>query len=360
MEIMEQSFLMTTSPNFEGSPIEEYLGVVASNVVTGTGLFSDIAAAFSDFFGGRSTSYKRQLESIRTEAMKEVESKARALGANAVVSLTVDNDQISGKSTQMLMISITATAVKLSELDKVAHSSPETSQSKLLSHSEIEFLFRLNEMKEKSNDMALGQMFDDFKDIFEHRPSKSVAKVLLKRFLSLPNSVSAYDNDLARTLSYLSYFNSEDLEEIIYPEASKLDDSKHSIDLLLTVAKNLSVFSNKEIVRALDSNINSEAVSALALCRSDKAAYRREDIKGFEAIIDKIETRFPIIRQVAEKKKSFGRASRVWECINGHENAEEMNNCPQCDLSRRDLPRNLYENALISLRNKIKKLEVAF
>lgn len=80
---MSRSFLMTTSPTIEGSEIEHYFGIVATNVVTGTGVFSDVAAAFSDFFGGRSNSYKKQLESIREEALKEIESKARSMGANA-------------------------------------------------------------------------------------------------------------------------------------------------------------------------------------------------------------------------------------------------------------------------------------
>jgi len=52
--------------------VKSYLDVVSSHVVAGTNIFSDIAASFSDVFGGRSKSYKRQLESIKEEAVSEL------------------------------------------------------------------------------------------------------------------------------------------------------------------------------------------------------------------------------------------------------------------------------------------------
>lgn len=95
-----------------GAEITAHLGVVTANVVAGTGLGADFAASFSDLFGGRSGSYQRQLEAISAEVMSEVWRKARRLGATAVVGVRLDYDEISGKGKQMLMVSVTGTAVK--------------------------------------------------------------------------------------------------------------------------------------------------------------------------------------------------------------------------------------------------------
>jgi len=79
--------------------------------VAGTGLFSDVAASFSDVFGGRSSSYKRQLEDINDEAVAEIKEQAAQKNADAVVGLKIDHDEISGQQKDMLMV--TATGIDL-------------------------------------------------------------------------------------------------------------------------------------------------------------------------------------------------------------------------------------------------------
>jgi len=92
---------VTTASMLDGWRIDAYLGVVSAHAVAGTGLFSDFLAALSDLFGGRSGTYQRQLAAIYDDAVKQVHERAVALGANWVVGLRVDADQISGKNVQM-------------------------------------------------------------------------------------------------------------------------------------------------------------------------------------------------------------------------------------------------------------------
>ena len=89
---MRDNFIITVTNNIEGCPIEKYLESICANVVIGTNIFSDIAASFSDFFGGHSGSYKSKLELIYNEASKELKKKAIKLGANAIVGFSVDFD----------------------------------------------------------------------------------------------------------------------------------------------------------------------------------------------------------------------------------------------------------------------------
>lgn len=79
------SFLITTTSSIEGYTIEEYLGILTTHFVAGTGLFSDIAASFSDAFGGNSKSYKKQLLNIENQAISNLKDHASRRGANAYI-----------------------------------------------------------------------------------------------------------------------------------------------------------------------------------------------------------------------------------------------------------------------------------
>ena len=56
---MEGKFIVSTTENIENGIIKQYIDVICSNIVVGTNIFSDITASFSDFFGGKSNSYKK-------------------------------------------------------------------------------------------------------------------------------------------------------------------------------------------------------------------------------------------------------------------------------------------------------------
>ena len=105
--------IITTTPTIEGQSIKHYLGVVNANFVIGTNFFSDFAASFTDFLGGFSDSYQNKLAKIYQMVMKEIETRAQALGADAIVGLRIDFDEISGKEKSMFMVSATGTAVSL-------------------------------------------------------------------------------------------------------------------------------------------------------------------------------------------------------------------------------------------------------
>ena len=95
--------LLTTTSTIEGRAIQEYKGIVFGEVVAGVDALKDMAAGFTNFFGGRSGSYEEELIGAREEA-------AAALGANAVVGVDVDYEVL-GSNNGMLMVSASGTAV---------------------------------------------------------------------------------------------------------------------------------------------------------------------------------------------------------------------------------------------------------
>ena len=89
--------IITTTPTLEGMPIKEYRGIINTNIVIGTNLFSDFAASFTDVFGGNSDTYQNKMNSMYSAAKKQMQDKAIRLGANAIVGYRTDFDEISGK-----------------------------------------------------------------------------------------------------------------------------------------------------------------------------------------------------------------------------------------------------------------------
>ena len=104
--------IITTTPTIENRPILEYKGVVFGEVITGVNVFKDIAAGFRNFVGGRSESYEGELMNAREEALQELEERAAALGADAVVGVDVEYETL-GADNGMLMVTASGTAVKL-------------------------------------------------------------------------------------------------------------------------------------------------------------------------------------------------------------------------------------------------------
>ena len=102
--------LMTTTSVVEGKPVSRYLGVVTGEAIIGANVFRDLLAGVRDIVGGRSATYERGLAEARDVAMKEMEAKANALGANGVIGIDLDYEVL-GANNGMLMVSISGTAV---------------------------------------------------------------------------------------------------------------------------------------------------------------------------------------------------------------------------------------------------------
>ena len=75
-------------------------------------MFKDILGGLRDFFGGRSGTYEKVMEEAKVTALRELEDKARAMGADAIVGIDLDFETI-GANGSMLMVSASGTAVKL-------------------------------------------------------------------------------------------------------------------------------------------------------------------------------------------------------------------------------------------------------
>lgn len=104
--------LVTTTPSIDGYAITNYQGIVFGEVVAGVNMFRDIGASLRNVFGGRSQGYEEELTNARNEAIAEMQQRAEAMGAHAVVGVDIDYEVL-GADGSMLMVTASGTAVQI-------------------------------------------------------------------------------------------------------------------------------------------------------------------------------------------------------------------------------------------------------
>ncbi|WP_158846519.1 YbjQ family protein [Saccharothrix deserti] len=106
--------IVTTTHHIDGAQVDSYLGIVTAQTVLGVNAFKDMAAGLRNVFGGRSKSYEGELEGGVTAVLVELEQKAAALQADAVIAVDIDYGTV---GQDMLMVSASGTAVRLATRD---------------------------------------------------------------------------------------------------------------------------------------------------------------------------------------------------------------------------------------------------
>ena len=101
--------IITTTPSIDGRRITAYRGIVTGEAILGANIIRDLFAGITDILGGRSGAYEAELDKARQTALREMEERAAALGADAVVGVDLDYEVINN----MLMVSASGTAVSL-------------------------------------------------------------------------------------------------------------------------------------------------------------------------------------------------------------------------------------------------------
>lgn len=98
LECAEQKIdavLVSTTHNIEGKKVLKYIGVESSEVVIGTGLWSELTTDFQDFFGSRSTEFEKKLANAKMITVKKIKLLAAQKGANAVLAMDLDYTEFS-------------------------------------------------------------------------------------------------------------------------------------------------------------------------------------------------------------------------------------------------------------------------
>lgn len=94
--------LVVTTNDLPGYRIVKQLGVVRGLTVRSRSIVGNIGASIQIFFGGNITLYTKLAEQARQEAFDELIRHAKAMGANAVLAMRYDANEIAAAVTEVL------------------------------------------------------------------------------------------------------------------------------------------------------------------------------------------------------------------------------------------------------------------
>lgn len=94
--------MVVTTNDLPGYRVVKHLGVVRGLTVRSRSVIGNIGAAIQIFFGGNITLYTRLAEDARQEAFDQLVEHAEATGANAVLAMRYDANEIAAAVTEVL------------------------------------------------------------------------------------------------------------------------------------------------------------------------------------------------------------------------------------------------------------------
>ncbi len=93
---------VTTAFGFEGYKTTRHLGVVRGITVRSRSMLGNIAGSIQTIFGGNISIYTELCEHARAEAFELMVQHARAMGANAIIGMRYDANDVMEGVTEVL------------------------------------------------------------------------------------------------------------------------------------------------------------------------------------------------------------------------------------------------------------------
>ncbi len=94
--------LITTSNELDGYKIVKHLGLVRGVTVRSRSVLGNIAGGFQSLFGGQLSIYVELCENAREEAYQLLIQHAQVMGANAIIAMRYDANEIMQGVTEVL------------------------------------------------------------------------------------------------------------------------------------------------------------------------------------------------------------------------------------------------------------------
>lgn len=99
---MDTQLLITTSTSLEGYKIKKQLGLVQGITVRSRSILGNFAGGFLAIFGGTNSIYTELCESTRAEALSLMLNNAKGMGANAIINMRYDANEVMNGITEVL------------------------------------------------------------------------------------------------------------------------------------------------------------------------------------------------------------------------------------------------------------------
>lgn len=305
--------IITTTNSIENAQVEKYFGVVTINLVIGTNLFSDFKASLTDIFGGMSGAYRKEMDTLYHRAYDALSLKASTLGANCILGFKIDFDELSGKGTQMFMISVSGTAVR------IKHNESATQVNNSISMSVTAEKLKIEVFKEQwyNRNSMFSPRYDELNFIMSNNLTELSAS-LYDYYATVNNTIDKrpIDEKFPIFLSTLSY---DEAVKVVYKDYA--ERHIYAYDLI----KTNNLFNAEQVLNLLHAgNIN----LAVALLETEKPEYVKQDVDVMEKILLFLDS-LPDKGKLQEMKSGVfsAKMEEMYICPRGHKNSKETVYC---------------------------------
>lgn len=323
--------IISTTNSIEGSSIIKYHGLVSANIVLGTNIFSDFAASINDFFGGFSETYQNKLQISYNEAISLLSKKALKIGANGIVGLHIDFDEISGKGKSMFMVSVLGTAVQIESNNT---SEDIKNENNIIDYEALNIAIWKYDILD-SVKKGIWPSSKDW-DFMQVNDIPDIAPILLDRYLGINKENNSYSDNVEILLKqfplYFSNISPEIAKDLIY------DRIKGSPDKCIKLIFDNRLFDATYIAKLID--IGQIDIS-IRLLECHKDYYSEDDISLMNNIINKLGS-IPDKGRVEDIKGGIlSKSGERYICPNGHKNSKTSEFCTveNCELNIKGISR---------------------
>lgn len=329
--INPKNVLVTTTSSIDGLQVKQYLKPVTAHIVAGTGLVSDSLGSFSDVFGGRSHAYQKQLTSLYNEAIERLKIAAYELGANCIMALKIDLDEISGKGKSMFMITAIGTACIIDNSDKKINIVDAGEKFENVGLDRINTLYnkRLTIVKANAGNLLLSV------EVWSFITSNQVHEVfpyLLKKFQeTINNGITEEVKEFYKhLLPYMEALPENIRVDLLYNSIAN-ETNDVLVFYLCDIIRELNLLDLNNVEALLHLTEFQKQKRGLRVVTYDKAFYNKDDIQKLTSLRDYITSTFTERGTKTMKKQMLSsKEKEVWVCECGKTNDIEYTHCQSC------------------------------
>ena len=303
--------IVTTTDSIEGCRIVMYIDVLRSSVVVG----NDIA--LGDLFGGGSRNYNNRLNDIYDKAMQGLRLKAVTVGADAVVGLHTDFEEVFGKGKTRMVVSMVGTAVTL---DCMPQRCDEQKGPKTVSLDTLRRQYLMVSMRKRLERKKYDLNEQEWNDVIRYS-LYDLAPLLYKRYLLVATQTISKSPLLGRKLlmeNFIPFLQSMDYDEaadIVYA------DTTTAPECFADVVKQCNLFHPQKILDMLQPENKHTVISLLG---SDKPSYNADDLRCMRLIVDYVDNLPDTGRYIEGREGLFSKTGTLLVCERGHTSAVEL------------------------------------
>ncbi|WP_298739906.1 YbjQ family protein [uncultured Chitinophaga sp.] len=310
--------LVVTTSSVDGLKVKRYLKPVSAHIVAGTNLFNDFLGGLTDVFGGRSYTYQKQLRSLYEEAIERIKFAAYEIGANCIVGLNIDMDEISGKGKSMFMLTAVGTAVILEkEVAEKAHLPKPDEKPDHVGLERIDILRYKKKIIEEANTGSLSLNEYVWNFITTNQVDEVFPFLLNKFTTTIVNDhglLEATNQFYKQLVSYIDALPEHKKLDLLY-NSIKNESSELLTSKLSDIINELNLFDYNYSMELLNSDNFRTKKRALRIVTYNKPYYNTQDIQELQHIRSYIQQAFTERGTRTTKKQLLSsKEKEVWTC----------------------------------------------